>query len=142
MRTLTLLLVATFLVAACGSDDNPTAPTDPSVGLTLPFSATDLTVGTGTEATLGRTVTVQYTGWLYHPSAAQNRGPQFDTGSISFALGTTVIQGWTQGIQGMRVGGSRRLVIPPALAYGSTGRPPVIPGNSTLLFEVTLTNVQ
>jgi FKBP-type peptidyl-prolyl cis-trans isomerase len=56
-------------------------------------------------------------------------------------LGTTVIQGWNQGIQGMRVGGSRRLVIPPALAYGTAGRPPV-PGNATLLFEVTLTNVQ
>jgi FKBP-type peptidyl-prolyl cis-trans isomerase FkpA len=59
-----------------------------------------------------------------------------------FVLGTTVIQGWTQGLQGMRVGGSRRLVIPPALGYGAAGSPPRIPGNATILFEVTLLNVQ
>jgi FKBP-type peptidyl-prolyl cis-trans isomerase FkpA len=99
-------------------------------------------VGTGTEAVLGRSVTVQYTGWLYHPNAAQNRGPQFDSGTFGpFVLGTTVIQGWTQGLQGMRIGGSRRLVIPPDLGYGPTGQGP-IPGNATLLFEVTLINVQ
>jgi FKBP-type peptidyl-prolyl cis-trans isomerase len=144
MRSLTLLLILTTLFsAACDSDDNPTAPTDPSVGLGLPFSLTDLAVGTGTEATLGRSVTVQYTGWLYHPNAAQNRGPQIDTGTFGpFVLGTTVIQGWTQGLQGMRVGGSRRLVIPPELGYGAAGRPPTVPGNATLLFEVTLLNVQ
>jgi FKBP-type peptidyl-prolyl cis-trans isomerase FkpA len=142
MRTLTLLVLVTALISAgCGSDDSPTAPSDPSVGLNVPFSATDITVGTGTEATTGRTVTVQYTGWLFHPNAAQNRGTQIDSGTFTFVLGTTVIQGWNQGIQGMRVGGSRRLVIPPALAYGTAGRPPV-PGNATLLFEVTLTNVQ
>ena len=144
MRILTvLLIVASLFSAACDSDDTPTAPTDPSVGLSLPFSATDLVVGTGAEATLGRSVTVQFTGWLYHPNASQNRGPQIDTGVFGpFVLGTTVIQGWTQGLQGMRVGGTRRLVIPPELGYGATGRPPQVPGNSTLLFEVTLTNVQ
>jgi FKBP-type peptidyl-prolyl cis-trans isomerase FkpA len=136
------ILVAAVAGAACGSDDNPTGPTDPSVGLSVPFSATDLSVGTGTEATLGRSVTVQYTGWLFYPNAAQNRGPQIDTNTFTFVLGTTVIQGWTQGIQGMRVGGSRRLIIPPDLAYGATGRSPAVPPNSTLLFEVTLTNVQ
>lgn len=141
MRILTALILATA-VAACGSDNNPTAPSDPSVGLNLPFSATDITVGTGAEATLGRSVTVQYTGWLYHPNATQNRGPQFDSGVFGpFVLGTTVIQGWTQGLQGMRVGGSRRLIIPPSLGYGSGGNGP-IPGNATLLFEVTLVNVQ
>lgn len=144
MRYLTFVavLVAALGVSACKSGDSPTGPTDPSVGLNLPFSATDVIVGTGTEAVLGRSVTVQYAGWLYHPNAAQNRGPQFDSGTFGpFVLGTTVIQGWTQGLQGMRVGGSRRLVIPPALGYGATGSGP-IPGNATLLFEVTLLSVQ
>jgi FKBP-type peptidyl-prolyl cis-trans isomerase FkpA len=143
MRTLTplLLLVLTLPLAACGSDDSPTGPTDPSVGLSVPFSATDLQVGTGAEATVGRNVTVQYTGWLYHPNAAQNRGPQIDSNTISFVVGTGVIQGFSQGVQGMRVGGSRRLVIPPSLGYGAAGSGPV-PGNATLLFEVSLVNVQ
>lgn len=137
-----MAVLVAALGTACGSSDSPTGPSDPSVGLNIPFSATDLTVGTGAEAVLGRSVTVQYTGWLYHPNAAQNRGPQFDSGTFGpFTLGTTVIQGWTQGVQGMRVGGSRRLIIPPALGYGPTGNGP-IPGDATLLFEVTLLNVQ
>ena len=135
------LLVAAVAGAACDSDDNPTAPTDPSVGLNVPFSITDLTVGTGTEATAGRTATVRYTGWLYYPTAAQNRGPQIDTGTFSFVVGQGVIQGFSQGVQGMRVGGARRVVIPPALGYGGTGSGPV-PGNATLLFEIELLNVQ
>jgi FKBP-type peptidyl-prolyl cis-trans isomerase len=140
--TFVAVVVAALGVSACKSSDSPTGPSDPSVGLNLPFSATDLTVGTGTEAVLGRSVTVQYAGWLYYPNAAQNRGPQFDSGTFGpFVLGTTVIQGWTQGLQGMRVGGSRRLIIPPALGYGPAGSGS-IPGNATLLFEVTLLNVQ
>jgi FKBP-type peptidyl-prolyl cis-trans isomerase len=143
MRLLTILLLSALFAAACGSEDSPTGPSDPSVGLSVPFSVTDLSVGTGTEATLGRSVTVQYTGWLYHPNANQNRGPQIDSGTYGpFVLGTNVIEGWTRGLQGMRVGGQRRLVIPPDLAYGPGGRPPYVPGNSTLLFEVSLVNVQ
>ena len=137
------LILAALAVSGCNSDDSPTGPTDPSVGLNLPFSATDITVGTGAEAINGRNVTLQYTGWLYHPDAAQNKGTQFDSGVFGpFVLGSgNVIQGWHQGIPGMRVGGSRRLVIPPALGYGAAGRPP-IPGNATLLFEVTLIAAQ
>lgn len=143
MRTLTVLFISAALLTACGSDDNPTAPSDPSVGLNVPFSITDLTVGTGTEAANGRTVSLNYTLWLYHPTAAENKGAQVQTGTYSFVLGTgNAIQGWHQGIPGMRVGGRRRIVIPPALAYGAQGAPPDIPGNATILFEVELLNVQ
>jgi FKBP-type peptidyl-prolyl cis-trans isomerase FkpA len=131
---------------ACGGSDTPTAPTtDPSVGLNVPFSTTDLVVGTGTEATTGRSVTVQYTGWLYYPNAAENKGNVIDAGGTfgPFVLGNAnIIQGWHQGIPGMRIGGRRRLVIPPALGYGAAGRLPQVPGNATLLFEITLISVQ
>jgi FKBP-type peptidyl-prolyl cis-trans isomerase len=144
MRILTVLLCSLALTAAaCSSDDNPTAPTDPSVGLNVPFGTTDLTVGSGAEALNGRTVTLNYTLWLYNPTAAENKGRQVQTGTYSFVLGTgNAIQGWHQGVPGMRVGGRRRIVIPPNLAYGAAGAPPDIPGNATILFEVELTNVQ
>lgn len=140
---LAALIVAALGASACGSS-NPTAPgsNNPSVGLNVPFSTTDLVVGTGAEATLGRSITTRYTGWLYDPNAAENKGQQFDSGTFTFVLGTTVIAGWNQGIPGMRVGGTRRIVIPPALGYGAGGSPPRIPGNATLLFEVTLLSVQ
>lgn len=143
MRLLTsLVLIAALAASACGGSDSPTRPSDPSVGLNVPFSATDLVLGTGAEATLGRSVTMQYTGWLYDPGAPENKGRVFDSGTFGpFVLGTTVIAGWNQGIPGMRVGGRRRLVIPPSLGYGASGSGP-IPGNATLLFEVALINVQ
>jgi FKBP-type peptidyl-prolyl cis-trans isomerase FkpA len=133
------LLLATF---ACGGDDAPAAPT-----VNVPFSQADLTVGTGAEAVSGRLVTVNYTGWLYDPNAAENKGTRFDTSigrePFEFPLGQgRVIRGWDQGVAGMRVGGRRRLVIPPALAYGAEGMAPVIPPNATLIFEVELLNVR
>jgi FKBP-type peptidyl-prolyl cis-trans isomerase len=113
------------------------------VGLNVPFSITDLVVGTGAEAVNGRNVTLQYTLWLYHPTAPENKGREVQAGTYPFVLGTgNAIQGWHQGIPGMRVGGRRRLVIPPNLAYGATGSPPTIPSNATILFEVTLLSVQ
>ena len=123
------------MTVACG-DDSVTSPTD-----SAPFSQTDLRVGTGAEASAGRRLTVNYTGWLYSASAAQNKGRQFDSGTFSFVLGSgQVIRGWDQGLAGMRVGGLRRIVIPPELAYGSRGQGP-IPPNATLLFDVELTAV-
>jgi FKBP-type peptidyl-prolyl cis-trans isomerase len=128
--------------AACGGTDD--APASPTVN--VPFAQTDLAVGTGAEAVNGRRVSVNYTGWLYDPSAAENKGRQFDTsvgrGPFAFTLGRgEVIRGWDQGVAGMRVGGRRRLVIPPDLGYGAQGFPPVIPANATLLFEVELLEV-
>jgi FKBP-type peptidyl-prolyl cis-trans isomerase FkpA len=138
MMRLPFVLVLFLLVAAtaCGKD----SPTSPSVS--VPFSATDLRVGSGAEATNGRTVTMGYSGWLYSTTAPQNKGQQFDSGTYPFVLGSNqVIAGWNQGIVGMRVGGQRRLVIPPNLAYGSQANGP-IPANSTLVFDVELISVQ
>jgi FKBP-type peptidyl-prolyl cis-trans isomerase len=134
-----LLLAVAAAATACGSD---TAPSTTSSG---PYSQTDLVVGTGATAVSGSQVTVTYTGWLYDTSRTDGKGTQFDSNLVgfSFRLGTGfVIGGWDRGVAGMRVGGQRRLVIPPELAYGSAGRPPQIPGNATLEFDISLLNVQ
>jgi FKBP-type peptidyl-prolyl cis-trans isomerase FkpA len=104
------------------------------------LSKEDLAVGTGAEAVAGKTVEVHYTGWLLD-------GKQFDSskgrGPFSFALGGgQVIKGWDQGVVGMKVGGKRKLTIPPELGYGLRGFPGVIPAQATLLFEVELLAVR
>ena len=128
-------------MAACGGS-SPSSPSSASA----PYSTSDLKVGTGTEATTGKRLTVSYTGWLYSSTAAANKGSQFDTSvgktPYTFTLGAgQVIRGWDQGLVGMRVGGQRRIVIPPELGYGSQAVGP-IPANSTLVFEVELLDVQ
>ena len=135
-----LIVVALFAVTAvaCGGDDTPTSPTPPAA----PYAQTDLRLGTGTEAVTGRRVFVNYAGWLYDPTRPDGKGTGFDAvNGYNFILGTTVIAGWNRGIPGMRVGGIRRLVIPPELAYGSTGNGS-IPPNATLVFDIELTDVQ
>ena len=109
-------------------------------------SESDLVVGSGADATPGKLLTVNYTGWIYDPLKADRKGLQFETslGStpFSFQLGAgQVIAGWDQGIAGMKVGGTRRLVIPSSLAYGGT-RNGSIPPYSTLLFEIQLLDAQ
>lgn len=97
----------------------------------------DLTVGTGAEATSGKKISVHYTGTLTDGSkfdSSLDRGQPFD---IILGAGQ-VIQGWDQGIVGMKVGGQRKLTIPPEMGYGARGFPPVIPPNSTLVFVVQL----
>jgi FKBP-type peptidyl-prolyl cis-trans isomerase len=100
----------------------------------------ELVVGSGTEATSGKTVEVHYTGWL-------TNGTKFDSSvdrgrPFSFRLGGgQVIKGWDQGVAGMKVGGKRKLTIPPDLGYGSRGAGGVIPPNATLVFEVELLKV-
>jgi FKBP-type peptidyl-prolyl cis-trans isomerase FkpA len=140
-RLIALTLAATAV--ACDS-----APSEPSNLLpTAPFSQTDVRVGSGTEATPGSRVTVNYTGWLYDPFQAEDKGRQFDTSvggtPFTFVLGANaVIPGFDQGVTGMRVGGIRRIIIPPDRAYGAGGVAGVIPPNATLLFEVELVEVQ
>jgi FKBP-type peptidyl-prolyl cis-trans isomerase len=101
----------------------------------------DLRPGTGTEARAGSSVTVHYVGTLTNGSkfdSSRDRGEGF-----TFKLGAgQVIKGWDQGVAGMKVGQLRKLTIPPELAYGARGFPPVIPPNSTLVFEVELLAVE
>jgi FKBP-type peptidyl-prolyl cis-trans isomerase len=138
---LPVVLLVTTLVAGGCSSSSPAAPTPDSA----PFSSTDLIVGTGAEATNGKSLTVHYTLWLYSASAADHKGTQVQTsigGSpFPFVLGARqVIAGWDQGVPGMRVGGRRELVIPPSLGYGSAAQPG-IPANSTLVFDIDLLSV-
>jgi FKBP-type peptidyl-prolyl cis-trans isomerase len=139
IRVCRLIPFAALLAAAACGSIVPTVPTPP----TAPFSTNDLAVGTGTVAATGNTVTVQYTGWLYDPTKTDGKGAQFQTGTLTpFVLGTgAVIAGFDQGIAGMQVGGTRRIIIPPSLGYGSSAQGN-IPANSTLVFEVTLLSVQ
>jgi FKBP-type peptidyl-prolyl cis-trans isomerase len=133
-----IAIVLAVSAAACGGSDSstsPSAPTPPSAA----FSQTDVITGTGAIATQGRTIMVSYTGWLYDPTRPESKGTQFDSnGGFTFPLGVgRVIPGWDQGVVGMRIGGLRRLVIPPNLAYGSQANGQ-IPGNSTLVFDIML----
>jgi FKBP-type peptidyl-prolyl cis-trans isomerase FkpA len=101
----------------------------------------DLVVGTGATAQAGDQVSVQYTGWL-------TDGTKFDSSldrnqPFSFALGRRqVIEGWDKGVEGMNVGGKRKLTIPPEMGYGARGAGGVIPPNATLVFEVELLAVR
>lgn len=107
----------------------------------------DTTAGTGATAQAGQQVKVHYTGWLHDPQAPNGRGRKFDSSKdrgqpFAFGLGQgQVIGGWDEGVQGMQVGGTRVLVIPPNLGYGARGAGGVIPPNATLVFEVDLLGV-
>ena len=122
----------------------PTPATSPATAVkTLAdgLQVQDIKLGTGAEAVKGKTISVHYTGWL-------TDGTKFDSSLDSgkpfqFNLGAgMVIKGWDEGVAGMKVGGVRRLIIPPALGYGSQGAGGVIPPNATLVFEVQLLGVQ
>jgi FKBP-type peptidyl-prolyl cis-trans isomerase FkpA len=143
MRRLLLPICALLVAAACGGDDDSSPNLAPTTS--APYSQTDLVVGTGALAGPGSLVTVAYTGWLHDSSRTDAKGTQFDSNTaFTFRLGTgAVIRGWDQGVSGMRVGGQRRLVIPPDLAYGNQSPPgSIIPPNATLVFDITMNNVQ
>jgi FKBP-type peptidyl-prolyl cis-trans isomerase len=129
-----LLMAAGY--AGCGSTTAPSA--------NVPFTQTDLRIGAGADAVAGKSLTVSYTGWLYDATQTDNKGAVFDSSrSFVFVLGTgAVIAGWDQGVPGMKVGGLRRLVIPPNLAYGANGNGTTIPANATLIFEIGVLSVQ
>lgn len=167
MRRLLLIIGAclALVVAGCGSDDSTTSSSsaeedtaakqaEPGKEKTKPevekpsgappkeLVTNDLEEGTGPEAKAGDVVTVQYVGVNY------KTGKEFDSSwsrsePFSFTLGAgEVIPGWDQGIEGMKVGGRRELIIPPELGYGTAGAPPAIPPNETLVFVVDLEAVE
>jgi len=135
MRLFALLVVA-LLVTACSN-----AASGKEVTMPDGLKYTDEQIGSGAEATAGKTAVVHYTGWLMD-------GTKFDSSldrnqPFSFPLGGgRVIKGWDEGVQGMKVGGKRTLIIPPALGYGAAGAGGVIPPNATLKFEVQLLDVK
>jgi FKBP-type peptidyl-prolyl cis-trans isomerase len=136
------LLAAGLLVLAAGCDNGSSSPTAPDQS-SVAYSQIDLTVGTGTEAATGTTATVQYIGWLYSENGTDHKGAQFDSGQLPpFVVGAgTLIKGFEMAVTGMKVGGVRRAIIPPALAFGSSGTT-TIPPNAALVFEIALGVVQ
>ena len=108
----------------------------------------DVRIGKGEDAVAGKTVNVHYTGWLFDKTAPNNKGEKFDSsrdrpGHFTFPLGAgRVIKGWDEGLQGMKVGGQRTLIIPSSMGYGSRGAGGVIPPNATLIFDVELMGVR
>ncbi|MGH8130848.1 MAG: FKBP-type peptidyl-prolyl cis-trans isomerase [Steroidobacteraceae bacterium] len=138
-----------FLAVAAIAEEPTTSPPATPVAPEAVLLVTDLVTGVGDEALPGMTVVVHYTGWLHDATARDFRGRQFDSSRqrgrpFSFPLGGGhVIKGWEQGVPGMKIGGLRRLVIPPALGYGSRNiANGLIPPNSTLLFEIELLAVE
>jgi FKBP-type peptidyl-prolyl cis-trans isomerase FkpA len=138
MRRLVVALGLSVMLTGCG--ESPTSPSHFAA-----FAQTDLRSGTGSEAVSSSRLTVHYTLWLYNATTANNKGVQVESSigatPFTFVLGSgDVIEGWNRGLAGMRVGGLRRLVVPPSLAYGAE-RNGIIPPYATLLFEIELVEI-
>ena len=142
-----ILVLVTFAIAlvlgavACTKKSTDAGSTQSSTGAAATLVKEDLKVGTGAEAVAGKRVKVNYTGTLTNGTkfdSSVDRGVPFE-----FDLGKgLVIQGWEQGLLGMKVGGKRKLTIPPEMGYGERGAGGVIPPNATLIFEIELLGVQ
>ncbi len=144
LRFLCLMLLTTPLLVACNRNEHASR----MHGHVDKLEVIDRSVGTGIEARPGMKVTVAYSGWLYDDRKADFHGSAFDSssdhgGPYAFVLGEgRVIAGWDRGVTGMHVGGTRTLIIPAALAYGSRGAGGVIPPDATLVFNVKLVSAQ
>ncbi len=142
LRLPLLMMLATLVLTGCPQSQAPTG------GIIAQFKSIDETVGTGPTATAGTDVTVHYTGWLYDEKAPRQHGLKFDSSRdrnepFTFFLGgKQVIRGWDEGVEGMRVGGKRVLLLPPDYAYGSKGAGDIIPPGASLVFDVELLGVK
>ena len=144
------VLCSYALLAGCGHGTPD--PALQSRGAAAPevteLVTTDVVVGTGSAVAQGQDAVAHYTGWLYDPGAADNKGKQFDSSRergvpFRFNVGAgKVIKGWDKGVVGMQVGGQRRLVVPAYLAYGNRGGGRIIPPRATLLFDVELLAIE
>jgi FKBP-type peptidyl-prolyl cis-trans isomerase FkpA len=138
------LVVLVGLIAGCGAKPGAVTP----AGGVSSMQSVELKAGSGEPLTAGKIAVVQYTGWLYEASAKDNKGKQFDSSRTGgqpfrFPVGTgQVIKGWDQGVAGMKVGESRRLIIPADLAYGDSGAGGVIPPGATLVFDIDLIGIE
>jgi FKBP-type peptidyl-prolyl cis-trans isomerase len=135
------LVVALLPFGAAGCGDSPSTPSDYAA-----YTQIDLVFGQGASAETGKTLTVNYTGWFYDSTQADKKGVQFTTSALGgpavFVAGAnSVIEGWERGVLGMKEGGTRRLIIPPSLAYGPN-RYSAIPPNATLVFDLELMKVE
>lgn len=152
-----LLIFIMGIVVTCGSDALPTSSPRSSTACTAPVAGQDvftecvtlgaptadglqygdIVAGTGPALRTGQTAQVQYTGWLTDgTSFDSSRKPGASPFPVTIGPSGGVIAGWKEGLATMRVGGKRRLVIPPSLGYGVQGQPPAIPANATLIFDV------
>jgi FKBP-type peptidyl-prolyl cis-trans isomerase len=142
------LIACIAIIAACSGKSNApmsSAATAPGV---MALQTVTLKPGSGATIAGGQIAVVQYTGWLYEAGATDHKGKQFDSSRTTgqpfkFPVGTgSVIKGWDQGVPGMKIGESRRLTIPPDLAYGDSGAGGVIPPGATLVFDVELVGIE
>jgi FKBP-type peptidyl-prolyl cis-trans isomerase len=142
LRQLGVVVLAGSIAACSGKPS--VAPT----GGVTSMQSVEISPGAGEGLTAGRIAVVQYTGWLYDAAAKDNKGKQFDSSRtlgqpFRFPVGTgQVIKGWDQGVVGMKVGESRRLIIPADLAYGDSGAGGVIPPGATLVFDIDLVAIE
>ena len=138
-----LITTGIFSTTACSQQAAPKT----EISNMTELIKTDVKLGTGDLATAGKNVSVHYTGWLYDAATADHHGKKFDSSRdrnepFEFPLGAgRVIQGWDQGVAGMKVGGQRTLVIPARMGYGARGAGGAIPPNATLVFDVELLGV-
>lgn len=155
-----ILLLALLVISGCGkkSEESQSTQTAPSIAAATPAPAAtqvkglqksaeglsyeELEIGDGVRPVIGQTVTIKYEGKL-------ENGTVFDSGRVDFSLGSSdMLKGFNLGIGGakdfdaMRVGGKRRIILPPELAYGKNGDPPKIPPNATIIFEIELVKIQ
>ncbi len=148
------LVIAMTLLTACSREQpapEPQAQAEETKAAAAPITELqriDLHVAPGEGISQGQQAVVHYTGWLYEPGARDNKGTKFDSSRdrgqpFRFVIGEgRVIRGWEEGVQGMRVGSQRRLIIPSDLGYGERGSRNVIPPNATLVFDIELLAIE